>query len=174
MLASEQAFHEWPGWCNSIKFPSLPPKKGMLPCPPLLVAMQSCVSCALTLEICCWTSLTWESQGKKLELYFAHFSGDFGWVMLNWQSLQWWVAGQGLLQSVNGGHWSCAHVVPLEKGGMQWQRVLPFCSLVFLETFYLLLCFGWKMLLYLQPVLRLIILNLPAFATIYFHCGSLL
>lgn len=74
--------------------------------------------------------------------------------------------------SVNGVHWSCAHVVPLEKGGMQ--KVLPFCSMVFLDAFYLLLCFEWNVLLYLQPVLRLIILNLPAFATIYFHCGSLL
>lgn len=120
---------------------TLPPKEGILPFSPLLVAMQSCVSCALTVGICCWTSLTWESGGKILELHFAHFSGEWNWVILNWQSLQRWMAGQGSLpclgpwvatESVN---WSCAHVVPLEKGGMQWQRVLPFCSTVFLKLF---------------------------------------
>lgn len=53
---------------------------------------------------------------------------------------------------------------------MQAQTVLPFCSMVFLEAFYLLLCFGWNMF----SSCRLIILNLLAFATIHFHSGSLL
>lgn len=145
------AFHRLPGWCNSI----LPPKKGILPFPPLLVAMQSCVSCVLTLDTCWWASLMWESGGKTFEVFFAHFSGDFNWMILNWQSLQRWMAGQGLLPclapwvaagSVDGVHCSCACVVPLEKGGKQWQRVLPLCSMIFLATSYLLPCFGWSML----------------------------
>lgn len=58
-----QSFYRQPGWCNS----SLPPKKGVLLFPPLLVATQSCVSHVLGYLLLNQFSLI--IQGKKILRY---------------------------------------------------------------------------------------------------------